>query len=75
MAQVVLRSYAHTIWSLLRSALKCCKRALNVDSSHYLALVFSGLCQAEAGQYAQAAEVRSSHCKVAPIESSVTKSR
>ncbi len=38
----------------LRSALRCCRRALNTSPSHYLALVFSALCQAETEQYEQA---------------------
>ena len=37
-----------------KTALKCCKRALNVDSNNYMALVFYGLCSAEIEQFDQA---------------------
>lgn len=30
-----------------KAALKCCKRALNVDKDNYFAWVFVGLCQSE----------------------------
>ena len=30
-----------------KTALKCCKRALNVDNSHYSALVYYGKCSDE----------------------------
>ena len=37
-----------------KTALKCCKRALNVDNTNYMALVFYGLCSDEVEQYDQA---------------------
>ena len=40
-----------------KSALKCCKRALNVDKNNYMALVFCGLCLAEVDQPDQALKV------------------
>ena len=40
-----------------KSGLKCCKRALNVDKSNYMALVFYGLCSAEVEQFDQAQQV------------------
>ena len=40
-----------------KSALKCCKRALNVDKNNYMALVFCGICFAELGQFDQALQV------------------
>ena len=36
-----------------KTAMKCCKRALNVDNSNYMALVFYGLCSTEVEQYDQ----------------------
>jgi tetratricopeptide (TPR) repeat protein len=33
-----------------KSALRCCKRALNVDKTNYMALVFCGLCLSELDQ-------------------------
>ena len=41
-----------------KSALKCCKRALNVDKNNYMALVFCGLCLAEVDQPDQALKVK-----------------
>ena len=40
-----------------RSGLKCCKRALNVDKTNYMALIFYGLCSTELEQYDQAQQV------------------
>ena len=41
-----------------KTALKCCKRALNVDKTNYMALVYCGLCLAEVDQPEQALKVR-----------------
>ena len=40
-----------------KTALKCCKRALNVDKTNYMALVYCGLCLAEVDQPEQALKV------------------
>ncbi len=37
-----------------KAALKCCKRALNVDNKNYTALVFYGLCSSELEMFDQA---------------------
>ena len=37
-----------------KTALKCCKRALNVDKNNYMALVFYGLCSSELELFDQA---------------------
>ena len=39
-----------------KTGLKCCKRALNVDKSNYMALVFYGLCSSELEMYDQASQ-------------------
>jgi len=39
------------------AALKCCKRALNVDQDHYLANVMAGKCHAEMANSPKAKEV------------------
>ena len=41
-----------------KTALKCCKRALNVDKTNYMALVYCGLCLADLDQPEQALKVR-----------------
>ena len=41
-----------------KTALKCCKRALNVDKTNYMALVYCGLCFAEVDQPDQALKVK-----------------
>ena len=40
-----------------RGALKCCKRALNVDKDNYYGWVFIGLCLSELEQKDKAKEV------------------
>ena len=40
-----------------KSALRCCKKALNVDKNNYMALVFCGLCLLEMQQPDQALQV------------------
>ena len=40
-----------------KAALRCCKKALNVDKENYMALVFCGLCLAELEQSDQAVQV------------------
>ncbi len=40
-----------------KAALRCCKRALNVDKTNYMALVFCGLCFSELDQPEQALQV------------------
>ena len=40
-----------------KAALRCCKKALNVDKENYMALVFCGLCLAELEQPDQAVQV------------------
>ena len=40
-----------------KAALRCCKRALNVDKNNYMALVFCGLCLGELDQQDQAVQV------------------
>ena len=40
-----------------KAALRCCKKALNVDKENYMALVFCGLCLAELEQPEQAVQV------------------
>ena len=45
-----------------KSALRCCKRALNVDKNNYMALVFCGLCLGELDQQDQAVQVNKGHC-------------
>lgn len=37
-----------------KGALRCCKKAINMDKDNYMALVFSGLCLTELGQWDQA---------------------
>ena len=41
-----------------KTALKCCKRALNVDKTNYMALVYCGLCFVEVDQPDQALKVK-----------------
>ena len=43
-----------------KSALRCCKKALNVEKDNYMALVFCGLCLSELDQPDQAVQVRRS---------------
>ena len=41
-----------------KAALRCCKKALNVDKNNYMALVFCGLCLSELEQTDLAVQVR-----------------
>ena len=41
-----------------KAALRCCKKALNVEKDNYMALVFCGLCLSELDQPDQAVQVR-----------------
>jgi superkiller protein 3 len=50
-----------------KSALRCCKKTLNVDKNNYMALVFCGLCLAELQQPDQALQVL---CEKAKLVSS-----
>ena len=40
-----------------KSALRCCKKALNVEKDNYMSLVFCGLCLCELDQLDQAIQV------------------
>ena len=40
-----------------KAALRCCKKALNVDKDNYMSLVFCGLCLCELEQLDQAIQV------------------
>jgi hypothetical protein len=42
-----------------KSALRSCKKVLNVDKNNYMALVFCGLCLSEMQQLDQALQVAS----------------
>ena len=41
-----------------KGALRCCKKALNIEKDNYMALVFCGLCLTELDQQDQAVQVR-----------------
>ena len=49
-----------------KTALKCCKRALNVDKKNYMGLVFYGLCSTEVEQYDQALQAYKKATEVMP---------
>ena len=40
-----------------KSALRCCKKALNIDKKNYMAFVFCGICLTEMQQPDQALQV------------------
>ena len=49
-----------------KAALRCCKKALNVEKDNYMALVFCGLCLSELDQPDQAVQVRTSNLVLIP---------
>ena len=49
-----------------KAALRCCKKALNVEKDNYMALVFCGLCLSELDQPEQAVQVRISTLVLLP---------